>query len=146
MAPAANFGALMRSAVFEYEATTGEKLNENPLLHAESVGDVLNYTEKKLSDFKDFRHDDGRWDKIRTTIASALEPVATVSKALGAATGNIWPPCAVAFTAINFFVSAASRVRNGFDDLLGFLEDIGTYLSALSVLDDDLPQYRLAQL
>jgi hypothetical protein len=42
-------------------------------------------------------------------------------------------------------VSAASRVRNGFDDLVGFLEDIGSHLSALSVLDDGMPQYRLSQ-
>jgi hypothetical protein len=146
MASNSSFGALMRGAIFEYEATTGEKLNGNPLLQAKSIEDVLDYTEKKMSDFTDFRHNDGRWDKIRTVLANALQPVATVSTAMGAATGNIWPPCAVAFTAINFLVCAASRVRNGFDDLVGILEDIGTYLSALRVLDDGLPQYRHAQI
>jgi hypothetical protein len=141
-----NFGALMRGAVFEYEATVGEKLTGNSLLQANSVEDVLKYTEKTLYDFTDFRHNDGKCDKIRTVIVNALEPISTTSKAMGAATGNIWPPCAVAFTAVNFLVSAASRVRNGFDDLVGFLEDIGSLLSALSVLDDGMPQYRITQL
>jgi hypothetical protein len=53
------------------------------------VEDILKYTEKKLNDFTDCRHNDRKWDKVRTVIASALEPIATVSKAMGAATGNI---------------------------------------------------------
>jgi hypothetical protein len=87
--PSSNFGAFMRSAVFEYEATIGEKMTGNPLLEANSVEDILKYTEKKLNDFTDCRHNDRKWDKVRTVIASALEPIATVSKAMGAATGNI---------------------------------------------------------
>lgn len=140
------FGALMRGAVLEYEAITGEKLSSNPLLHAETLDDVLSYTESKITQFKDFRHKDGKWDTIRTKLASALEPVATISTALGAALGNAYPPCAAVFTAINFVVSAASRVRDGFDNLLGFLEDVGTYLQDLSILDDDMPEYRAPQI
>ncbi|KAG9234276.1 hypothetical protein BJ875DRAFT_543041, partial [Amylocarpus encephaloides] len=143
--PQSNFGALMRGAVLEYEATTGEKLNGNPLLQAESVDDVLKFTEKTFTDFKHFRHDETKWDKIRTALATALQPVELVATALGAVTGNVWPPCEAVFTAINFVISVASRVRNGFDDLQSFLEDIGSYLSSLNLLDDDLPQYRLTQ-
>lgn len=50
---------LMRDAVLEYETITGHKLSGHGLVHTEFVGDVIAFTEERLENFKDYRHDGG---------------------------------------------------------------------------------------
>jgi hypothetical protein len=86
------YGALLRGAVMEYEATTGEKLGGDLLEHADSLENVMKFAERSLDGFKDFRHDSSTWDKFRTILAKSLNPILTAASALNTATTNIWPP------------------------------------------------------
>jgi hypothetical protein len=74
---------IWQTAVARYEAITEVKISS--LTPANSVEDVLEFTQERSSAFKLFRHPGGKFDKFRTKIGNCLGPIETVGGYLASA-------------------------------------------------------------
>jgi hypothetical protein len=126
----------MQSAMEEYnEATKDLKKDYDQTMEARSISDVQAYVTEHADKFKMFRHDGSRLDKFRTAVGDNLSQIQIMSDVLAGPTTSAFPAAAPIFTAINFLVFTGNRVRSDFDDLMGFLQEVGACMNSISIVE-----------
>jgi hypothetical protein len=126
----------MQSALEEYnEATRDLKRDYDPSMEARSIADVEAYVADHMDKFRKFRHDGSKLDIIRTAVGDNLAQIQVISDVLAGPTTAGFPTAAPIFTAINFLVFTGNRVRSDFDNLLNFLEEVGSCMNSISIVE-----------
>lgn len=69
LAPKSDLASLWETAILDYEARTGKSLKMAPF---RSMDDVIQGTENQVQNFKGFRHQGTKADKVRTAFKNNL--------------------------------------------------------------------------
>ena len=144
-----DLGHLMLDAVEkarkDYKEITGQDM-EHASFHAKSIRDVGKSAEDHTDYFKNYRYNGELPDKIRSFISRNLTLLGTLVNQFSSAATAAFPPAALIFTAFNGLIQAANAESADYDVLEKSLDDVGSDLTSLSMVEGHLGQYRLAQL
>ena len=134
--PTSDLGLLMQSALEEYNETTGDlKKDYDQAMEARSIADVQAYVVDHADKFRKFRHNESRLDQFRTAVGQNLNQIQVMSDVLAGPATAAFPAAAPIFTAINFLVFTWNRVKSDFDNLLNFLEEVGSCMNSISIVE-----------
>ena len=117
-----------------------------PVPAAESVDDVVQFSQGFSAAFGSHRHDKSMGDRIRSAIGNNLGVMSTVVNQFAGAATSAFPPCAPVFTAFNYVVMAAKTVKADYDTLENFFNDIGSQLGNITIIKDDIASTGIKQL
>jgi hypothetical protein len=135
--PTSDLGLLMQKALEEYNENTRDlKKDPDPAgMEARSMKDVEAYVANHVDKFQKFRHPGTKFDVLRTAIGNNLNQVQAMSNVLSGPTTAAFPAAAPIFTAINFLVFTGNRVKADFDNLMDFLEEVGSCMNSISIVE-----------
>ncbi|EMT70529.1 Ankyrin repeat domain-containing protein 50 [Fusarium odoratissimum] len=100
---------------------------------------VLDTIEDKEEKFKWRRHDGSKIDKFRTLVKEALAPIQLIGDIIVNATKTMYPATEAIFAAVRYLISVSKSVSADYDKLESFFEDLKSYLTRLSVLENNIP-------
>ncbi|KAH7216441.1 hypothetical protein BKA60DRAFT_65836 [Fusarium oxysporum] len=127
---------LWQSAIDRYKAITGKEVD---LKRTTNVQQVLDTIEDKEENFKWRRHDGSKIDKFRTLVKEALAPIQLIGDIIVNATKTMYPATEAIFAAVRYLISVSKSVSADYDKLESFFEDLKSYLTCLSVLENNIP-------
>ncbi|KAH7480071.1 hypothetical protein FOMA001_g7651 [Fusarium oxysporum f. sp. matthiolae] len=138
---------LWQSAIDRYKAITGKEVD---LKRTTNVQQVLDTIEDKEENFKWRRHDGSKIDKFRTLVKEALAPIQLIGDIIVNATKTV-RRLAIYLTVLTATqdvsgdgghirrYAVSKSVSADYDKLESFFEDLKSYLTRLSVLENNIP-------
>ncbi|OXV08794.1 hypothetical protein Egran_03440 [Elaphomyces granulatus] len=133
---------LWQNAVEDYEKRTKKSLR---LGQFGNIDEIMKGTEGLSNDFKEFRHDQTKVDKVRRAFKSNLWLIQKVVDTVQVA-GNVasaFPPAMPAnliFTAFGQVMQSFAVMSADYDKVMGFFDFTHRFFDRLSMIEDKTPQ------
>jgi hypothetical protein len=130
-------GAIWKEAIDRYEDITKVKIES--MARARNVDEVLRETRDRDTKFRAFRHDETKMDNFRTLVSRSLGPIEKVGSMVASAASASFPPTIVVFTVVTYLIKTANSVSADYDKIIGFFEELDSYLDRLKILEGNIP-------
>ncbi|KAA8642623.1 hypothetical protein EYZ11_009034 [Aspergillus tanneri] len=135
---------LWQSAVDDYEMRTKKSLR---LAQLGNIDQIMKSTEGLSSEFKEFRHDRSKVDKVRTAFKNNLwliQKVVNTVQVVGGAASAFPPamPASLIFTAFGQVMQSFATVSADYDKIMGFFDFTHRFFDRLSMIEDKTPQQK----
>ncbi|OBT62449.1 hypothetical protein VE03_08605 [Pseudogymnoascus sp. 23342-1-I1] len=125
--------AIWDEAIRKYNNTTGVKYKFET---GSNPGEKATELRKK---FIDFRHNDKRGDKIRTSLGKLSGVIQTLVGMAGNIASPSFPPAPTIGQALVFVLGACKNVSDKYDQIVGFYETVIIFCERMSLLQERMP-------
>ncbi|PLB51560.1 hypothetical protein P170DRAFT_471495 [Aspergillus steynii IBT 23096] len=133
---------LWQQAVEDYEKRTKRSLR---LAKSHDINDIMQSTEGLSLEFKEFRHDRSKVEKVRTAFKNnmwLIEKVVNTVNVVGSSTSAFPPamPACLIFTAFGQVMESFATVSADYDKVMGFFDFTHRFFDRLSIIENRTPQ------
>jgi hypothetical protein len=104
-----------------------------------SVATIMRDQEHQLDIFKDFRHNKGEVDKIRSIISDNASYIQSAANQIASAVSTAFPPSAAILTAFTCVMEASRQVSDSYNVIESFFDDMRSFFRRLSLLEGKIP-------
>ncbi|EXF77365.1 hypothetical protein CFIO01_10138 [Colletotrichum fioriniae PJ7] len=132
---------LWQEALKNYKGIVGFDLQRS----FRNVEDMIKSATQEMERFQDYRHNEGKVDRLRRAFASSLGYVETAAQILVPAAEGAFPPAAAIGTALTLIIKGCRSVTVDYDILIVFFEDMNGFLKRIAILETRLPKHRAYQ-
>jgi hypothetical protein len=133
---ATDIASLWQDALKEY--CIASKLEFRHMKKFNSMADIDG--DRDVRDkFFNFRDNGGKLAKLRSTISKNADLILSGAKCIADAASPAFPPSAAILTALTYVMKASQDVSKDYDKIVGFFEELQTFLERISILEEKLP-------
>jgi len=120
--------------------TEASKIDIRSILTSKkSVTLILMQQQHELENFKQFRHNKGKVDRLRSLVSFSADHIQCVTTQIASAASIAFPPCAAILTAFTYVLTASKHVSDDYDTIEGFFDMMQSFLRRLSLLEGKIP-------
>jgi hypothetical protein len=104
-----------------------------------SVATIMKDQEQQLDTFKDFRHNKGKVDKLRSIISANASYIQRAANQIANAASTAFPPSLAILTALTYVMTASKHVSEGYNMIESFFDHMQSFFRRLSLLEGKIP-------